>query len=146
MRKVLSRVIAVALAIILFSSPSIAQASTIPVLIVDDATNGITVYQYQPTYTLKANSSLTLDNYKAADSYWTVPAGKTFSVDLAFTSGTFRLLIAKVGSGTFYTETITVGPGGYGHTFPASTSDAKYQIWITAYTDVTLDFYGIYLF
>lgn len=145
MKKLFKRIAILICIMTLFTAPSTALAASTPVLSNWLYTDEyfFRTFNYEPDpYYLQGSSgtSLILRDITSSDGYWTVPAKYDFSLQVNLAqSGTFRVLIVKQGGGVVVNETVT-GQTFYS-TIPASLQDARYQVWVTPYSDIYVDVY-----
>ncbi|MGN6714028.1 hypothetical protein [Anaerocolumna jejuensis] len=148
MKKVLSRILAMALAVILFAAPTATvSAATTPTLVMN--TDGIKIFQYLPDpYSLPANQSLILSDTTTSDGYWKVPAGNKFTFSVSLDDDAVnqyqRVLVSSKKQGIItYTDI-----DSYKHpqfNLPALPYDDEYQFWLVAITDLSVSGYVGYV-
>lgn len=144
MKKFLTRVIALALVAFLFAAPSIASAESIPVC--ETNIDGIKAFFFQPDwYYLAGGKSLVLRDTTESDGYFHVPAGDqvTYNVTLS-DPGSFRVTIYWPGHGTVYNGIINDSLD-YLITLPKIAIDAKYEITVTALSNISILAYAQFL-
>ncbi len=151
MKKVLSRIMAFALAAVLFTAPTITQAATVttseatvsasttstPTLIV--YTDTVKYYDYRPdSYYLSNGASTGLDDVIFGNNgNWVVPAFTrlNFSFDLQ-TSSSYRITVLKMNGSTFDVVMNDVFTGyGSGFDLPVLATNAEYKILLTGVTN-----------
>ncbi|WFR56371.1 hypothetical protein QA584_22575 [Anaerocolumna sp. AGMB13025] len=135
-KKMLSRILALALVAVFFTAPTSALAATPqPVLVTDDW--WIKAYEYQPTpLIVKTGFAATLHNTTRSDNKWYMPADKEISFDITFAYPcSYKVIILRNGvndvyySNEFYNST---------HTYielPATPTDGYYQLAVIALSD-----------
>ena len=144
MKKLLKRIIVIAFVAVLFTAPSTALAASTPVLQVED--DGFKYFLYEPEpYYLAGNNSTFLKDTTTSDGWWRIPAGRPFYTNVYLNEpGTYRVIISKEGTGVVYDSGIITEFTSQA-VFPPLTKDAKYLIWITAYTNINIMAYdGIF--
>ncbi|SHO46861.1 hypothetical protein [Anaerocolumna xylanovorans] len=143
MKKILSRILAVALAVVLFSAPSTAQAATVPICInISDSTKA---FFYNPSLEVSQYQEVVLENENHG--YFNVPAGNDFSFLLGLGDTeyhSYRLSIYKVNYGLYFDSQIITDRFPR-YTIPKSSTDASYVVVLKAYTDLTVDTYQTFI-
>ncbi len=140
MKKIITRIIALALVAVFFAAPSsaLAASTSVPVLLHD--IDGFKSYQYQPGPLELYKTSTNLPDITGGhpNGFWSVPAGNTFlfSIDAL---GTYEIFVVREGSAQVIYNKIT--SGGDFFIFPESTSDAKYGVWIRAVDNLEVSYY-----
>jgi hypothetical protein len=139
MKKFLTRIIAIALAAVLFVAPTTASAASIPELLYDDGISKLFVYQPDPL-TLKPATSTNIIDTTTHDGFFDVPAGRSFQFHIN-TTAPFEIFVYLEGFGVILHED---GGGDYMTYFPATSSDKRFRIWIrsTLYEMDIID-YGV---
>lgn len=147
MKKILRRITVLALVATLFVMPASTALAARPTPELVLYAPGTKYFRFKPTpYFLEGNGhSLILEDTTTNNGWWEVPAGKPFrcQVTLAHsTPGTFQVLIASP-SGIEYKQLIT---SFYALCdIPAKSTDTRYQVWVTSYSQIEIDSYGGYL-
>ncbi len=146
MRKLIKRIIALALIAVFFTAPSTAlaatpttQSSSTPVLVTWG--DGLKVYQYQPNpYYLPGNQTLNLSDISRGDNKWLVPAGNTMIYNVVLSDkGSFRIDVYDNYSRIYSQQVIDMA--WHDFTLPASSSDTTYTILITSYSNISVEMY-----
>lgn len=148
MKKMLTRIIAIAMAVLLFAAPTATvSAATIPTLVMD--IEGIKVYQYLPdSYSLLANQSMILRDTTTSDGFWKVPAGNNFTFNVNLDDNAVNqyhrvLILGKKQGIILYTEVDSYKYPQFN--LPALSFDEEYQFWLVAMTDLSVSGYNGYV-
>lgn len=148
MKKVLSRIIAMAIALILFAAPTAtASAATLPTLVMN--VDGIKVYRYIPDpFLLSANQSLILKDTTTSDGYWKVPAGNKFTFNVSLADDAVNqyqrvLVLGKKQGIITYTDISSYKYPQFN--LPVLSYDEEYQFWLVAITDLSVAEYDGYV-
>lgn len=148
MKRVLSRIIAMAIAVILFAAPTATvSAATLPTLVMN--VDGIKVYRYIPDpYSLSANQSLILNDTTTSDGYWKVPAGNKFTFNVTLSDNAVNqyqrvLVVGKKQGMITYTDISSYKYPQFN--LPALPYDEEYQFWLVAITDLSVAGYDGYV-
>lgn len=144
MKKVLSRIIAIALAVILFSAPSAVQAETSGLTLVYN-TGNFKMYQYLPdSLHLLKNDDTSLPDLTTSDWNWHVPAGKNFTISCNFKQACDFTYLVSVNN-QLYTLTDLKNRGYFDLMLPALPTDSVVRVVLIAATDnVYIDsYYGL---
>lgn len=144
MKKILSRILAVAFAIVLFSAPSVAQAETSGLTLVYN-TDNFKMYQYlpDPLHLIK-NDDTSLPDFTTNDWNWHVPAGKSFTISCNFKQACdFTYLISV--NNQLYALTDLKDSGYFDLMLPALPTDSVVRVVLIAASDnVYIDsYYGL---
>ncbi|BCJ98130.1 hypothetical protein [Anaerocolumna chitinilytica] len=149
MKKVLSRILAVAIAIVLFSSPSIVQAASNPVLIYDEY--DLKVFELQPDpYKLIAGQSVTLENTTSGNGWWYVPAGYTVKLGYFLDNpGYHQMKVFRSGvngeNTMVYYDSQMTNDGYPSVLIPPQSEGYRYLVTATAYSNITISQYWGYV-
>ena len=141
MKKVLSRILAIALAIVLFSAPSTAQAASTtstPTLIV--FTDNLKYYDYRPDSYDLGTSSIVLTDLFGSNGDWVVPAFSRLSFSIDFqTSTKYRITVVKMGtySSDIIMNNVYTGGVGVNFSLPVYDTDTVYRIILSGDTPGT---------
>jgi hypothetical protein len=135
-KKIFSRILALALVAVFFTAPTSALAATPqPVLVGDEW--WFKGYEYQPTpLIVKTGFAATLRNTARPDNKWYMPADKEIGFDITFAyPGSYKVTILRDGvngvyySSEFYNSTYTYIE------LPATPTDGYYQLAVVALSD-----------
>lgn len=92
MKKILRCILALTIALIMFTAPSIAQAAPIPNIL--ESFDDSKLFQFSPAYNVNGGPSIHLKDITNSTGEFFVPAGKTFNFSVALASNsTFTILI-----------------------------------------------------
>lgn len=149
-KRLLTKIIVLTLVTVFFTTPSTAFAATsstqttsAPVLV--NWGNGLKVYQYQPDpYYLPGNQTLILSDISRGDNKWLVPANNAMTYNVILSDiGSFRIDVYDDHSRIYSQQIIDMA--WHDFTLPASSSDTKYTVLITAYSNISVEMYlGVY--
>ena len=143
MKKILSRVLAMALALLLFTAPSTVSAASTTSTPVLTYTDGILkMYKFQPdAYYLTPGNTLQLRDITASDGRWYVPAGRA-PVFVAWLAdfGDLRVRVADRNSQLVY-DSGSVYSNSHVVSLPAKSIDEYYIVWITAQSGLEIEGY-----
>lgn len=141
MKKVLSRILAIAFALVLFSAPVTTQAATIE-SVTDYGT--FKLFKYSPNDLLIINQmeTGTLHNNEY-DGVWYVEAGHQFWTNIhLIMPASFRVMLYDASTGSMISSQEFSNESGVGPDFYI-TKTGIYRIIIQAYTPTIVDFYVI---
>lgn len=131
MKRVLSRILAIAIAIVLFSAPSTAQAASSSLTLVRND-SGVKIYQWLPDpFHITQGNYNTLADFTTSDWKWHVPANKSFNFWFNFTQACNYTYIVNVNGETYIYKSV-VGSNGTEFTIPASSTDSIVYVLVIA--------------
>jgi hypothetical protein len=145
MKKLLTRVIALALVAFLFAAPSVASAESKPVCFIDSY--GVKGFEFLPDwYDLSSGKSIALWDLTSSDGRFHVPAGKqaTYNVTLGDDPGSYRVKIYWPGHGTVFNGIIN-DDINFHIILPKILIDATYEISVTALSNISISSYSQFL-